>query len=154
MERDMCGFSPWGESDTIQFDMAIALEIYEALRSVGVEDAKAKSTAQTFDQALEGKLAHELNGLATREDLAKFQGATREDLAKLRGEMREEMAALRGEMRGEMAKLRGEMREEVAALRGEMRGEMARLEARLIKWNVGTIIAVAGLTLAIVKLVG
>ena len=79
--------------------MAIALEIYEALRSVGVEDAKAKSTAEKFDQALEGRLERELKGLATREDLA-------------------------------------------------------QLEARLIKWNVGTIIAVAGLTLAIVKLIG
>jgi len=35
-----------------------------------------------------------------------------------------------------------------------LRGEMANLEARLIKWKVGTIIAVVGLTIAIVKLPG
>ena len=79
--------------------MAIALEIYESLKSVGVNDEKARSTAEKFEEALEGKVERELRTLATREDLA-------------------------------------------------------NLETRLIKWNVGTIIAVAGLTLAIVKVVG
>lgn len=83
--------------------MAVALEIYEALRSVGVEDTKAKSTAEAFDRVIENRMSHELARLVTKDEL---------DAA------------------------------------------LARLETRIIKWNVATIIAVAGLTLAIVKLVG
>ena len=36
----------------------------------------------------------------------------------------------------------------------KLREEMASMKVELIKWNVGTIIAVAGLVTAIVKLIG
>ena len=78
--------------------MAITFELYEALKSVGVDEEKAKRTAEKFETALENKLEKELKGLATKEDISK-------------------------------------------------------LELRIIKWNVGTIIAVVGITVAIVKLI-
>jgi len=67
--------------------MTVALDIYEALKSVGVEDGKARSTAEKFDEALEGKLSRELKGLDTREDLAGLRGEIREEMAKIREEM-------------------------------------------------------------------
>ena len=36
----------------------------------------------------------------------------------------------------------------------KLREEMASMKVELIKWNVGTIIAVAGLVTAIIKLIG
>ncbi|MBI2889622.1 MAG: hypothetical protein HYY13_02445 [Nitrospirae bacterium] len=53
--------------------VAMALEIYEALKSAGVADAKAKSAAEKFDEALESRLGHEWRHLATREDLEKLR---------------------------------------------------------------------------------
>jgi len=35
-----------------------------------------------------------------------------------------------------------------------IRIDMANMETRIIKWNVGTIIAAVGITVAIVKLIG
>ena len=43
-----------------------------------------------------------------------------------------------------------EMRTEMA----EMRTEMANLETRLVRWMIGTVIATATLTVAIVRLLG
>ena len=119
--------------------MAIALEIYEALKSIGVEEGKAKSTAEKFEEALNGKLERELKSLATREDMVKQEGSINADMAKLEGSLHEVMAKMEASLRKDMAKIRE---------------DMALMETRIIKWNVGTIIAVAGLTLAIVKLVG
>ena len=80
--------------------------------------------------------------------------ARRSDLVAVRGEM----AELRGEMaevRGEMAELRAELKGELA----ELRGEIGRLEGRitaqlpkLVAANVTSVVAVAGLVLAAVRL--
>lgn len=67
--------------------MAVALEIYEALRSVGVDDAKAKSTAEKFDQALDARFQQELKTLATREDIERLRAEMFEAMGKLRSEM-------------------------------------------------------------------
>ncbi|MBI2061952.1 MAG: hypothetical protein HYT87_19605 [Nitrospirae bacterium] len=53
--------------------MAVALEIYEALRSAGADDAKAKSAAEKFDPALEGRFVRESERFAMKEDLAKLE---------------------------------------------------------------------------------
>lgn len=78
--------------------MAISFELYEALKSVGVHEEKARTTAEKFEEALENKFEKELERLVTKEDLAK-------------------------------------------------------METQIIKWNVGTIIAVVSITVAIVKLI-
>ncbi|MBI2889912.1 MAG: hypothetical protein HYY13_03905 [Nitrospirae bacterium] len=62
--------------------MAIAVEIYEALRSAGADEAKAKSAAEKFDQALEAKFQHELKALATRDELEKGLSNLRAELIK------------------------------------------------------------------------
>ncbi len=84
--------------------MAIIFELYEALKSAGVDDekAKAKATAEKFEYVLENKFDAELQHIVTKEYLGL---------------------------------------------------ELAKMETRIIKWNVGTIIAVVGITVAIVKLI-
>ena len=54
------------------------------------------------------------------------------------------------EMRTEMAEMRTEQRTQAA----ELRTEMANLETRLVRWMIGTVIATATLTVAIVRLLG
>ena len=63
-------------------------------------------------------------------------------------ELRTEMAEHRAELGGQIAELRAE----VAEVRAEMRTEIANLETRLIRWMVGTVLATATLTVAILRL--
>ena len=83
--------------------MAITFELYEALKSAGVDEEKAKATAEKFENVLETKFEKEFAHIVTKEVLET---------------------------------------------------QLAKMETRIIKWNVGTIIAVVGITVAIVKLIG
>ena len=47
-----------------------------------------------------------------------------------------------------------ELRTEQRAQAAELRTEMANLETRLVRWMIGTVIATATLTVAIVRLLG
>ncbi|MBI2889616.1 MAG: hypothetical protein HYY13_02415 [Nitrospirae bacterium] len=67
--------------------MAIALELYEALRSAGMDDAKAKSAADRLDEAFERRLTERLQHLATREDLAREIGQLRAELQAVRADL-------------------------------------------------------------------
>lgn len=89
--------------------MAITFELYEALKSIGIDEEKAKATAEKFEDTIENKFETELRSLATKEDLVRELSLVRQ--------------------------------------------EMSRMEIRIIKWNVGTIIAVVSITVAIIKLI-
>ena len=75
-------------------------------------------------------------------------------------ELRTEIAESRAELRTEIAESRAEQRTEIAAVRTEIadvRTEIANLETRLIRWMVGTVLAMlatGALTVAILRLVG
>ena len=61
-------------------------------------------------------------------------GTVRGEISDLRGDMNSQI----GTVRGEISDLRGDMNSET----GTLRGEISRLETRLIRWVVGTGIAV------------
>ena len=100
--------------------------------------------------------------VAVRGEMAELRGELRGEMAELRGEM----AELRAELKGEMAELRVELKGEMAELRVELKGEMAELRGeigqldgritaqlpKLIAANAASVIAVAGLVLAAVRL--
>ena len=89
--------------------------------------------------------------VARRSDLVAVRG----EMAELRGELKGEIAELRTELRGEMAGLRVELKGEMAELRGEIGRLDGRITAQLPKLvaaNVASVIAVAGLVLAAVRL--
>ena len=69
-----------------------------------------------------------------RGDMNTLHGDTIAKISDLRGEMNSEI----GTVRGEISDLRGDMNRET----GTLRGEISRLETRLIRWVVGTGIAV------------
>src|SRR5438309_7279825 len=73
--------------------------------------------------------------------------ARRSDLVAVRGEMAEvrgEMAELRAELKGELAELRGEI--------GRLEGRITAQLPKLVAANVTSVVAVAGLVLAAVRL--
>lgn len=49
--------------------MAITFELYEALKSIGINEEKARATAEKFENVLENKFEKELEHLVTKDDL-------------------------------------------------------------------------------------
>jgi hypothetical protein len=91
----------------------VVVELYEALRKAGVDEAVARSAASAVVPA------NALGDLATKGDLL----AMRTDL-------------------------RSEIKSETMALRVEI----SEMKADLIKWNVGTMVALTALCVAIMRL--
>ncbi|MCY4075610.1 MAG: hypothetical protein OXH04_09315 [Acidobacteria bacterium] len=77
----------------------------------------------------------------------------RTEIAEVRteiAEVRTEVASLGTRLSTQLAEARAEQRIQIA----EVRTEIASLETRLIRWTVGTVIATATLTVAILRLLG
>ena len=108
-------------------------EVWDALKSVGVEDEKARRAAEAVADYRAGFNERLDNG---------FAEAERRDAA-LRQEMRDEIGGLRQEMRDVIGGLRQETRDEIGKLRQEMRDGDATLaaEIKLLKWMSGATFA-------------
>ena len=69
-------------------------------------------------------------------------------------EVRTEIASLDTRLSTQIAELRTEQRTDIAGVRteiAEVRTEIAGLETRLIRWMVGTVLATAALTFAVLR---
>lgn len=103
-----------------------------------------------FDARLEQRLAEVRAGLQT--EMARGLAALRETMAQGQAALREDMARGQATVRAEMAQGDAALRAEIANLRTEM----AAQRADLIKWMfifwAGTVIPIAGLLIALVKL--
>jgi hypothetical protein len=125
-----------------------------------------------FDARLEQRLAEVRAALRTemaqglaavRQDLAQGVAAVRQDMAQglaaMRQDMTQGLGAARAETTQGLAAVRAEMAQGDASLRAEiaaLRIDMATQRADLIKWMfvfwAGTVIPIAGLVVALVKL--
>jgi hypothetical protein len=70
------------------------------------------------------------------------------------GEARDQLATKAdvAELKADVAELRLATKADVTELRLATKADLAELEARVIKWNVGTLVAMTGIFAAIVKL--
>ena len=102
----------------------MVVEIYDALRSIGVAEDKATKAAEA---------------MATLEP----------QFTAMRQEYRDEFAATRQEYRDEFAAMRQEYRTGTTAMRQEYTAEFAsvRADLRLVKWQVALLYAITGPTL-------
>ena len=83
-----------------------------------------------------------------RGDMNTLQGDINAKISDLRGDMNTlhgDTNAKISDLRGEMHTLHGDTSAKISDLRGEMNSEISRLETRLIRWVVGTGIAVGAL---------
>lgn len=71
--------------------------------------------------------------------------ATKADLGKLEAQMKADMGNLRSEIKEDIGSVRAEI--------GSVRAEIANQTTSLVKWMVGTYIAIAGLAFAIARFV-
>ena len=97
-------------------------------------------------KALEGamKADHAALERAMKADHAALERAMKTDRAALNGAIK----ALEGAMKADRTALEGAMKALERAAKADLRAEVAALELRLVKWIVGTGVAVAGLVVA------
>ena len=99
------------------------------------------------------RLAAEQGDAVTSDQFKAGLAEVRSEIAEVRSEIadvRTEIASLDTRLSTQIAEARAEQRIQIA----EVRTEIASLETRLIRWTVGTVIATATLTVAILRLLG
>ena len=92
------------------------------------------------------RLAAEQGDAVTSDQFKAGLAEVRSEIA----EVRTEIASLDTRLSTQIAEARAEQRTQIA----EVRTEIASLETRLIRWTVGTVIATATLTVAILRPLG
>ena len=142
--------------------MLDTLSVAQRLAAGGIDRDQAEVIADAIRQAVEqgdyvtsdqfkagmAELRAEIASLDTRlsKQIAELHAEMQTQIA----ELQTQIAELRTEQRTQAAELRTEQRTQAA----ELRTEIASLETRLVRWMVGTVIATATLTVAIVRLMG
>ena len=99
------------------------------------------------------RLAAEQGDAVTSDQFKAGLAEVRSEITEVRteiAEVRTEVASLGTRLSTQLAEARAEQRIQIA----EVRTEIASLETRLIRWTVGTVIATATLTVAILRLLG
>jgi hypothetical protein len=138
-------------------------EVYDALKEAGASEEKASAAAVAV-----AAYSLDRGNLATKEDIARLERATKEDITQLERATKEDITRFEratkediGQLKEAIARLELVTKDDIADLRTELRTTHAKLAAEIermgrvvIMWNVGTLIAVAGLVFAIIRFTG
>ena len=124
--------------------MLDTLSVAQRLAAGGIDRDQAEVIADAIRQAVEQ------GDYVTSDQFKAGMAELRAEIASLDTRLSKQIAELRTEQRTQVAELRTEQRTQA----GELRTEIASLETRLVRWMVGTVIATATLTVAIVRLLG
>jgi hypothetical protein len=116
----------------------VVVELYEALRKAGVEEPLARGAAAAVVPA------NGLDRLAAKSDICDM--ATRTDIKDMATKSDIKEILTKSDLK-EMA-TKSDLRIAIA----ELRGEIAEVKAELIKWYVGTMVAMTALCAAIMRL--
>lgn len=137
--------------------MPTITKLYPLLKDLGLDDKKSQEFIEIVEGAYHSKIEQETRALVTNETFLTEMSKIREEISLNRETLTKEMTLIREELTKETTLIREELAKETTSIRSEIsliRIEMASMKVELIKWNVGTIIAVAGVVAAIVKLIG
>ena len=122
--------------DDLRAEVAVLNGAIKALEGAMKADHAALEGAMKTDRAA-------LNGA-----IKALEGAMKADRTALEGAMKADRTALEGVMKADRTALEGAMKALERATKADLRAEVAALELRLVKWIVGTGVAVAGLVVA------
>ena len=122
----------------------IVSEIYDALIEAGTSKDKAKAAAAAVPS---------VERLATKEDIARLEGATREDIVKLEGATKEHITKLERATREDIAKLERSTREDIAKLERSTKEDIAKLDKRVAVLSLAVFSLQPAILALLVKLV-
>lgn len=118
--------------------------ISEAARSDlynGLSQAIGPERAETLMSALP---LHDLDEVATKQDVAVLGAELRSEIANLRTELKTDIAVLRTEMHAEVGSLRNDMYAEIGSLRNDMHTEIGALRKSMTSWMLTLLVAIIG----------
>ena len=127
--------------------MLNTLTIAHNLSESGFKREQAEAIANVVADATQSQLGD----LASKDFVQNQINKVRGEISDFRGDIKTEIADVRSEMKTEIAGVKTEIagvKTEIAGVRGETSG----LETRLLRWIVGTGIAVGGLVTAVVAI--
>ena len=110
------------------------LEIVDALRAVGVPDDKARAVVVSLHREIDQRYALHATQLVTRGDLVEAVARLETKMAETTGRLDMKLAETKAEV-------------------SRTRAEVIDTKAELIKWFVGSVIAMAGVFTAIFRLI-
>ena len=132
----------------LSFDTHAAVK---ELRELGMVESQAEGIVNIVTRGNDQRLGE----LATKAELKEL----RSEIGNLKTELRSEIAQLGTELRSEIAQLGTELRSAIAEQGATLRGEMATYQTEIVKgqqigtrWMMGTMFGLAGVVLAVVKL--
>lgn len=117
------------------------LAYIDRLKAAGIDEKHARAHAEGLDQALREEVA-------TKSDIASVKA----EIAELRADTKADIAAVKVEIasvRADITELRADTKADITELRADTRAEIARMETSLIKWFVGTAIAMVTIGAAV-----
>ena len=129
------------------FTPAQADALTDAVRQAAEHGVDVETLATKDDLAVLGGAMKALEH-TMKTDMAALERTMKADITALEGAMKTDMAALERTMKADMATLEGAMKALERTMKADLRAEVAALELRLVKWIVGTGVAVAGLVIA------
>ena len=138
--------------DFVQAEIAKGhLAIIEKIGQIQLETAKAIGSLRTEMAEMRTEMAQ------MQLEIAKDIGSLRTEMAEMRTEIAKEL----GDIRTEIAKNLGSIRTEIARMQVETAKSIGQLDVKveqkhnqLVRWIVGTVLAVAGLLFTAIKFFG
>jgi hypothetical protein len=113
------------------------LEVVDALKSAGVPEDKARAVVVSLHREIDQRYA-----------LHAAQLATRGDLAEVKGELKGELSEVKREIVAATARVEAKL----AETKADLLTRLAQTKAELVRWSVGSFIAMAGVFAAIARL--
>lgn len=121
----------------------ISVEKDVAALTVEAEHARLHYATKEDFARLEGRVANIQDNYATKEDVAEV----RQEIVASELRTSRQLAAMDGNFRDQLAATDSKLSAQIAALEGKV----LSMENRQLRWIVGTVVAVAGIVLAIVR---
>lgn len=113
------------------------VKMYELIKETGLPEAKAEALIEEIEKLVNDRFNDRKEHLATKQDIAE----SKTDLTR-------EIASVRTDLTKEIGTVRTDLTKEV----GVVKVDLAAMEARLIKWTVGTGLGICGVVIAVIKL--
>lgn len=137
---------------------ATDIKVYEIFKN-RFSDQEAEMVMTYIEDKTTEKAETHSRTLASQSDILKLRQDVQTDLVKLRQDVQTDLSKLRQEVQTDLSKLRQDvqtdvlkLKSDITDLRAEMKAEFSNVKTDIVRWLVVTMIALAGLVIAVVKL--
>lgn len=126
---------------------SFTVNLFEALVSIGISRERAQSLCDLFERGIDERYSLHAQVLATKRDLADLE-------LKLMREMSRssERIAQTNERVSQTNERISQTNERIAQLETRLRVDIAESKSEIIKWMLGSMFALAGLLITVIKL--